>query len=99
VRLHGALEDLTELAFSPDGQMIATGGPERTPITLWDAAQTKAEIIAVPVKPRNCVLGFSEDGRQLMTIDATGRVMYRDPTSLAVSRSSRVESGHSVPGG
>ena len=82
-RLHGASQELSELAFSTDGQTIATGGLEN-PITLWDAAQTKAEIIAVPTKSRNCVLGFSEDGRQLVTIDATGRVMYRDPTSLAV---------------
>jgi len=82
-RLHGASEELSELAFSADGQTIATGGMD-TPITLWDAAQTKAEVIEVPTQSRNCVLGFSGDGRQLVTIDAAGRVMYRDPTSLAV---------------
>jgi WD40 repeat protein len=82
-RLHGPSEELTGLAFSTDGQTIATAG-HGSPITLWDAAQTKAEIIEVPTKSRNCVLGFSEDGRQLVTIDATGRVMSRDPTSLAL---------------
>lgn len=82
-RLHGASEELSELAFSNDGQTIATGGID-TPITLWNAAQTKAEIIEVHTESRNCVLGFSEDRRQLVTIDATGRVMSRDPTSLAV---------------
>ena len=38
---------MSELAFSTDGQTIATGG-HMNPITLWDASQTKAEIIAVP---------------------------------------------------
>lgn len=82
-RLHGASDEIEELAFSPDGQTIATGG-HGNPITLWNAAQTKAEIIAVPTKPRNCILGFSEDGTKPVTIDATGQVMYRDSTSFDV---------------
>jgi len=83
-RLHGASEELQELAFSPlDGQTIATGGAG-DPITLWNAAQTKANIITAPTETRNCVLGYSENGKQLVTIDATGQVIYRDPTSLAV---------------
>jgi WD40 repeat protein len=83
-RRHGASEGLTELAFSPpDGQTIATGGAG-DPITLWNAAQTKADIITAPTETRNCVLGYSENGKQLVTVDATGQVMYRDPTSLAV---------------
>jgi WD40 repeat protein len=83
-RLHGASEELQELAFSPlDGQTIATGGAG-DPITLWNAAQTKADIITEPTETRNCVLGYSENEKQLVTVDATGQVMYRDPTSLAV---------------
>lgn len=82
-RLHGASKELFELAFSTDGKTIATGGLD-SPITLWDAAQTKSEIIDFPTKSRNCVLGYSENGKQLVTVDATGQVMYRDPTSLAV---------------
>jgi len=84
-RLHGASQELQELAFSPlDGQTIATGGAG-DPITLWNAAQTnKAHIITAPTEARNCVLGYSENGKQLVTVDATGQVMYRDPTSLAV---------------
>jgi eukaryotic-like serine/threonine-protein kinase len=83
VRLHGAVEEIVELAFSPDGQTIATGGYSN-PITLWNVARTKADTIAAPTEPRNCVLGYTRDGEQLVTIDATGRVMHRDPASLAV---------------
>lgn len=86
-RLHGASAELLELAFSAgDGQTIATGGAE-DPITLWNAAQTKADVITVSTEPRNCVLGYSKNGKQLVTIDATGQVMYRDPNSLAVLES------------
>ena len=83
MRLHGAVEEVVELAFSPDGQTIATGGYSN-PITLWNVAQTKADTIAVPTQTRNCVLGYSRDGETLVTIDATGRVLRRDPSSLAV---------------
>lgn len=82
-RLHGAVEEIYELAFSPDGQTIATGG-QGNPITLWNATKTKADIIAVPTEKRNGVLGYSGDGKQLVTVDTTGLVMKRDATSLAV---------------
>ena len=83
-RLHGSSQEVHELAFSPlDGQTIATGGAG-DPITLWNAAKTKANIITVSTKTRNCVLGYSENGKLLVTVDATGQVMYRDPVSLAV---------------
>ena len=90
-RLHGASAELSELAFSTDGQTIATGG-HMNPITLWDASQTKAEIIAVPTKSRNCVLGFSEplqdishiafspDGNYLITCDANALRVWRAPS-------------------
>jgi eukaryotic-like serine/threonine-protein kinase len=82
-RLHGAVEEFEELAFSPDGQTIAAGG-HGNPITLYNVVQSKADIISVPTAARNCVLGFSEDGEQFLTIDAKGRVLARDATSLAV---------------
>ena len=82
-RLHGALDKLNVLAFSPDGQTIATGG-NTDPITLWNAAQTKSDILTVPTEQRNCVLGYSGDGKRLVTLDTTGRIMHRDATSFAV---------------
>jgi WD40 repeat protein len=82
-RLHGAVDQLNVLAFSPDGQTIATGS-NSDPITLWNAAQRKADILTVSTEHRNCVLGYTEDGKRLVTMDATGRVMHRDATSFAV---------------
>lgn len=38
-RLHGAREEVEELAFSPDGETIATGG-HANPIALWNATPT-----------------------------------------------------------
>lgn len=82
-RLHGATDQLMALAFSPDGQTIATGS-NLQPITLWDATQNKGDIFSVPTEHRNYILGYTEDGERLVTIDATGRVMFRDARSLDV---------------
>ena len=83
-RLQGASEAIEKRAFAPpDGPTIATGG-HGNPITLWNVAQSKSNILAAPTKPRSCVLGYSQDGTKLLTIDAAGQVMSRDPNSLAV---------------
>lgn len=82
VRLHGAEQELEELVFAPNGQTLATGG-HQNPVTLWNAAQRKADILTVPTTSRNAVLGYSTDGKRLLTIDTTGQVRVRDATSLA----------------
>ncbi len=80
-RLHGAWQEIQELAFSPDGQTIATGGGGNA-VTLWEASRTKAEVVIVPTFERTCILGFSDGGKSVVTLDARGEVHLRDATSL-----------------
>ena len=83
-RFHGAFEELEELVFSPNGNMIATGG-HANPISLWDPSKRKSNVITIPSQTRSAPLGYSRDEGKLMTIDMEGRLMLRDPISLAPS--------------
>ena len=80
-RLQGGSDILEALSWSPDGRMIATGG-HSDGVVLWNAAQIKPDIVAVPTEQRNHVLGYSRDGDRLVTIDTSGQLMYRDPRNL-----------------
>ena len=84
-RMHGAKEEVEELAFSPDGQTIATGG-HGNPIALWNVSDAKSEYLSIPTKHLNCALDFSTDGKHVLTIDATGQLMYRDATTFDITK-------------
>ncbi|HLJ92290.1 MAG TPA: protein kinase, partial [Gemmataceae bacterium] len=63
--LGGSRRGTTSLAFSPDGQRLASASPDR-PVQLWDAA-TGREVLALADTPNKplCV-AFSPDGRRLV---------------------------------
>jgi hypothetical protein len=62
------------VAFSPDGTILASGGPY-VPIKLWDAATGKERLsFAENVTPTVCSVAFSPDGKTL----ASGQGGYAD---------------------
>jgi RNA polymerase sigma factor (sigma-70 family) len=58
-----------DLAYSPDGKMIAAVGPGRA-ITLWDA-DTGQEVRHIPYRGGSFAVAFSPDGKTLASTDAT----------------------------
>ena len=75
---YGALQ----VAFSPDGKLLATpeaGGTVRT----WDLAAGRAVGTPLPADPGGGVIGmaFSPDGKLLATADTNGYVRLWDPAT------------------
>ncbi len=61
--LRGHATPVTSLAYSPDGQSLATGAPDST-VRLWDPA-TGRERAVLRGSPGWVVLAYSRDGRRL----------------------------------
>jgi WD40 repeat protein len=71
--LAGHSKDIYEIAFSPDGELLATGSEDGT-IRLWNAGtgETKA-VLALEEKHKLGGLLWSPDGSRLMTYSQRGR--------------------------
>ena len=98
-RLHGHVQGVCSVAFSPDGAMLASldgsspkpQGAEAT-LKLWDIA-ARREIGSLPVGPvYSTRVVFSPDGQTLAVPMAHGAVELLDPRTL---RSKRTLHGHS----
>ena len=76
--LHGYWDELGELAFSPDGKTLASGGTVGT-LLLWDLSVTppSSTLLAghqVDVR----ALAFSPDGQTLVSGDENGTLLLWD---------------------
>src|SRR5437773_2022644 len=74
-RCQGHSEDITSLAFAPDGKMIASGGKDKA-VIFWDVTtgrQIRRMLLTKPVE----IVTFSNDGKFLV-VRADGQTMQVD---------------------
>jgi WD40 repeat protein/serine/threonine protein kinase len=75
--LSGPMSHITNLAFSPDEQLLAWIGPERSAVTLWDIA-TGRVVGAYPrqgTTPEIDALAFSPDGKHVLSLGKNEKVL------------------------
>jgi WD40 repeat protein len=72
------LDGIIALAFSPDGQRLASGGEDRV-IRIWDAATAKLLTECRGHTSKVLSIAFQEDGSRLVTAAHDGTVRQWDP--------------------
>ena len=85
------------LAFSPDGQTLASGG-DSPYVVLWAAQTGKPQrtLVASPGKAFVVALAFSADGQTLYSLDGSGLIGTFDLSTGAVSQVQTSGTAHSV---
>jgi WD40 repeat protein/DNA-binding SARP family transcriptional activator len=88
--LAGATSTIDDVAYSPDGSRIATGGDDGTAI-VWDASTGKRQLALPDADAGGGCLGvaFSPEGTLLATADGIGRVRIWKLGSRRVVRTIR----------
>jgi WD40 repeat protein len=76
-RFRKVTSGISELAFSPDSKILATGSPHDQAIRLWEVSSSK-ELDQVPAPDGAYHLFFSPDGTMLAFMDKGGDVCFRD---------------------
>jgi WD40 repeat protein len=90
---------LGALAFSADGQWLASGGYGDT-VMIWNAATgSEQSRLSRPQPPNNAVvkLAFSPDGIHLAELRYNGRVTIWDYQTATVASSAKLRSGAGAP--
>jgi len=90
---------LQALAFSPDGQWLASAGYGDT-VMVWNAARgAELSRLSRPQPPNNAVvkLAFSPDGAHLAELRYNGRVTIWDFQKGKVVSSTKLRSGAGIP--
>jgi WD40 repeat protein len=84
--LTGHISDVTSVAFSPDGRLLASGSDDNT-IKLWDVATGSLVRTLTGHTWRVTSVAFSPDGRLLASGSADGTIRLWDVASGSLVRS------------
>lgn len=93
IELNGHTDAVYDVAFSPDGQLIASGSYDKT-VTLWNPSNQKKLATLYGHKDQVFRVTFSPDGKSLASCSGDGTVIIWD---VAKRKRKTVLAGHGDP--
>jgi WD40 repeat protein len=81
--LSDATDGLTSIAYSPSGKQIAAAGYDKT-IYVWEVGETDGHLLRSLIADEDSILalGWTPDGKGLITSSADGSIRFRDAATL-----------------